>query len=250
MLKRTTLNSLFGAATAVMLLSAAPVFSQTATNPTSERAAASSGASSDSTKSAKGSGSVSKADQKFMRDMAYSNISEIETAKLALEKTQNQEVKTFAQQMIDDHTKAMQQLQQTAQAKGVELPTEPDKKHKAAAKTLSALTGDAFDRAYMKQAGTADHKNTHKLLERASKKGTDSELKTLAEQTMPTVHQHLEMAQKIQGKSASGASGGKGASKAGTEDAAGLTPENKAGKMSPTGQNETSSAKPATGSSK
>lgn len=241
MSKRNIVNQIFGVATIAMMLSAAPAFAQTATK----------GSSADTSAAKSSSGSVSKGDQKLIRDMAYANISEIETAKLALKKTQNQEVRTFAQQMIDDHTKALQQLQQTAQAKGVELPTEPDMKHKAAAKALSGLTGDAFDRAYMKQAGVSDHQNTHKLLQKVESKGDSADIKTLAEKALPVVDEHLSMAQKlnasVSGKGqATGSSGTRSKSRSGTEDASGLTPENKAGKMSPSGQNETSSVKPST----
>jgi putative membrane protein len=75
---------------------------------------------------------VSKGDVKMMRDMAHSNLAEIETGKLALEKSQSPEVKKFAQQMIDDHTQAQTELQKLAQTKGVELPSKPDKKWRLA----------------------------------------------------------------------------------------------------------------------
>jgi putative membrane protein len=140
---------------------------------------------------------LSKADQKIIMDMAQGNMAEIEIAKLAQTKSQNDQVKTFAQQMIDDHTKAMADVQQLASAKGVTLPTEPDKKHKAMADKLGALSGDAFDKAYTKQAGVADHKKMHGMLASAQSKAKDPDVKALAAKMMPTVDQHLKAAQQM-----------------------------------------------------
>jgi putative membrane protein len=170
---------------------------------------------------AESKGSVSAADQRFMRDLAQANIAEIEAGKLAQSKSQNDEVKNFAQRMIDDHGKALQDLQQLAQSKGVTLPTRPDAKHLAMAKTLSALSGDQFDRRYMAQGGLADHKRTHQLLQRVQSRATDPDLKQAAAQMLPVVDQHLNMAQQTQASlktstgSATGASGSAGTTSSG-----------------------------------
>lgn len=155
-----------------------------------------------------GAGKVSAADKKAMNEMAIANMAEIETGKLALSKSQNAEVKTFAQQMIDDHGKALSELQTLAQSKGVTLPTELDAKHKKMAAKLEKLSGDAFDKEYMKQAGLNDHKATHAKLQKISKNAKDPDVKAAAEKTIPTVEQHLKAAQQM--------SGGKSGTTAGT----------------------------------
>jgi putative membrane protein len=143
---------------------------------------------------------VASGDQTMMRDIAYSNISEIAAGKLALEKSQSDDVKRFAQKMIDDHTKAQQELQALADGKGVKLPTEPDSKHKALSKELSALKGEAFDKTYLKQGGLNDHQKTHKLLASVQDKAKDPELKAYAAKTITAVAQHLTMAQEAAAK--------------------------------------------------
>ena len=140
---------------------------------------------------------LTKADKKALTDMALSNMAEIETAKLALSKSQNQEVKTFAQQMIDDHSKAQAEVESLAQAKGVTLPTELDAKHKAMAAKLEKLSGEAFDKQYMQMAGLKDHKATHAKLEKISKNAKDADVKAAARKTIPIVEQHLKAAQRI-----------------------------------------------------
>jgi len=146
---------------------------------------------------AAGAATMSKADSKGVMDMAMVNMAEVEMGKLALSKSQNAEVKTFAQQMIDDHTKGLQEVQTVAQAKGVTLPTELDAKHKAMSAKLAKLSGDAFDREYMKVGGVASHKEAHALLKKNEKAAKDADVKGLATKMMPTVEQHLKAAQQM-----------------------------------------------------
>ena len=138
---------------------------------------------------------ASKGDSKFMTDLAHGNIAEIEAGKMALEKSQNDTVKKFAQQMVDDHTAALTELQTMAQAKGVKLPEDVGPKHKAMAAALKAASGNAFDKQYMKGAGVADHKQTIALLKNIQTNGKDAELKAMATKKLPTVQGHLKMAQ-------------------------------------------------------
>jgi putative membrane protein len=143
---------------------------------------------------------MSKGDQEIMREMAYSNLAEIETGRLALSQSKNDQIKSFAQKMIGDHSQAQKDLELLAQSKGVTLPTEPDRKHKEAAQKLSALQGDKFDQKYLSQGGLSDHKDTHNKLEKAQKNASDPDLKSLIAKTIPVVEQHLATAQGMTGK--------------------------------------------------
>lgn len=140
---------------------------------------------------------LSAGDEKILKDMAMANMAEVEGGKLAQSKSQSSEVKAFAQQMIDDHTANLNEVKALAQARGVTLPTEPDAKHKAMAAKLEKMSGDAFDKAYMKQAGVQDHKTVHAKLVAASKKAKDPEVKALVDKTEPVVAQHLKSAEQM-----------------------------------------------------
>ena len=163
-----------------------------------------------STASGSGSATLGKADQKMIKDMAMANLAEIEAGRMAQSKSQSEQVKNFAQQMIDDHTRALTEVQQLAQTKGVALPTELDRTHKRAAEKMAALSGEAFDRAYMKQSGLADHKKTHALLQQAQSRAKDPDVKALAARTAPIVDQHLNSAQQLSKDTARGSSGSRG----------------------------------------
>ena len=187
-----TLAMMFGGAVAQNASGSAATGSMSG-NTSATAGATASGTSDTSAKVASG-------DRKMMRDIAHANISEIAAGKLALEKSQSDDVKTFAQKMIDDHTKAQQELQALADSKGVKLPTEPDAKHKALTKAMAGLKGEAFDKRYLKQGGLNDHENTHKLLTRVQDKAKDADLKAYAAKTIATVDQHLALAQETASK--------------------------------------------------
>jgi len=144
---------------------------------------------------ASGSGKLSAGDEKAVKDMAMADMAEVAAGKLALSKTQNSEVKAYAQQMVDDHTAALTKVQSVAQAKGVTLPADVDAKHKAEAAKLEKMSGDAFDKAYMANGGVKDHTEVHKKLMADAKKIKDPDVKALADQHMPVVEQHLKAAQ-------------------------------------------------------
>lgn len=146
---------------------------------------------------ASGTMKMSKADTKAVMDMAMVNMAEVEMGKMAQSKSQNAEVKTYAQQMIDDHTKGLAEVQAVAQTKGITLPTELDAKHKAMAAKLAKLDGEKFDREYMKVGGVASHKAAHALLTKNEKNAKDADVKGLATKMKPTVEQHLKSAQQM-----------------------------------------------------
>jgi putative membrane protein len=137
---------------------------------------------------------LNKTDQQIVAGMARANMAEIEAGKLALANSQSADVKAFAQQMVDDHGKALADVTALAQNKGVTLPTEPDAKHKAMAAKLAKLKGDAFDKQYMAQAGVADHKKVHAALKKDEARAKDPDVKALAAKMLPTVEQHLHTA--------------------------------------------------------
>ena len=149
---------------------------------------------------------LSRADRQIVMNMALANMAEIENAKLAQTKGQSAEVKSYAQQIIDDHSKALEEVQQLAQAKGVTLPTELDKTHRAKADKLAATPNDKFDSAYLAQSGVAEHKKVHGMLRKAQSSAKDPDVKALAAKILPTVESHLKHAEGMRDKAGKGKS--------------------------------------------
>lgn len=136
-------------------------------------------------------------EREMVEDLAHANLAEIDTGRLALEKSKSQKVRQFAQKMIEDHSAAQKDLQQLAQRKNMQLPAETDFQHKALAMALRVLTGATFDSQYLKQVGVNDHRRTVDLLEKTQRTAIDPELKAYAAKTLPVVQRHLAMAREM-----------------------------------------------------
>ena len=140
---------------------------------------------------------VNSSDRKFAMMAAQGGMAEVEMARVALERASSSEVKQYAQKMIDDHTKANEELVQIAQAKGITLTAAPDQKQMAMMEKMRNLSGAEFDRQYMMMAGDKDHSKMEKLFRDEVRKGRDAELKAFASKTLPVVQEHLRMAREI-----------------------------------------------------
>jgi putative membrane protein len=133
-------------------------------------------------------------DSTFVTKAAKGGMAEVELGKLATEKGSSDQVKQFGQRMVDDHSKANDELKTIAQQKNMTLPTEIGAKEKALRDRLTKLSGAAFDRAYM-QAMLADHRTDVNEFRMESRSGTDTDIKGFATKTLPTLEEHLKMAQ-------------------------------------------------------
>ena len=211
-LKSPVLAALFGVLGASMLVHSLAVHPQdksvkpSATQSKESSSGSSSGASTkesgasagaSSTESGASSGKLSSSEERMIRQLAQANMAEINAGKLAQDKAQSDEVKSFAKKMVDDHTKALDDLKQLAQSKGVTLPTEPSKQLASMEKKLEGLSGEKFDKQYMKQAGERSHKQTHELLQKAAK-AEDTDLKNYASKTIAAVEGHQQMAKETE----------------------------------------------------
>jgi putative membrane protein len=132
-------------------------------------------------------------DVEFVLDAAQGGMAEVELGKLAAERAKNDEVKKFAQRMVDDHTKAGEQLKSIADSKGIKLPTEMEAKDRALMNRLQKLNGAAFDRAYM-QAMVSDHVKDVSEFKKEANAGRDPQVKSFASTTLPTLEEHLQHA--------------------------------------------------------
>jgi putative membrane protein len=157
---------------------------------------------------------LSGGERKFMEKAAAHGLAEVELGRLAQDKATREEVKQFAQRMVQDHGKANEELKQVASAKGVELPAAPDKSHQKKMEKMQKLSGDQFDREYMKDM-VKDHKNDVSEFRKQAKGAKDSQVKEFAAKTLPTLEEHLKLAQATEKAVAAGAKGGSGASSKG-----------------------------------
>jgi putative membrane protein len=143
---------------------------------------------------------LAKQDSDFFEDAAQGGLLEVKLGQLAVKNATNEDVRKFAQRMIDDHTKLNTQLTQIGhQKKGVTVPSALDKKHQKEVDKLAQYTGAKFDHEYMSRM-VDEHENDVKAFDKQAKDGKDPDLKQLAASTLPTLQDHLTQAKEIEAR--------------------------------------------------
>ncbi|GIL41005.1 DUF4142 domain-containing protein [Roseiterribacter gracilis] len=134
-------------------------------------------------------------DVDFVKKAATSDMTEIETSKVAVTKATKPDIKKFAQQMIDDHTKLSTEMGTLAKSKNIPVPPR-DSSIDDKVKKLSALSGADFDKEYLK--GQVDgHKDAAKLFHGDGTKLKDADLRAAVAKATPTIDAHLDHVQKL-----------------------------------------------------
>lgn len=132
----------------------------------------------------------------FWTEAAQSSMTEVILGNLALQNSQNEEIRTFAQKMVTDHTAVNDELKTLAASKNVMLPTDISAKQKSSMDKLSNLSGMEFDREFMKIM-VKDHEALVKLFQKQADSGTDEDAKAFAAKNLPTLQEHLSMARTL-----------------------------------------------------
>lgn len=139
-------------------------------------------------------------DRSFLENAVQGSYAEIEGSKLAMEKSESQDVKDFARMMVEDHEMMAKEAAGLATAKGLTPPDGPSIMQKAEITALKALSGGPFDTMYVNRIGVAAHESTVEMFEQASQEAQDPEVKALASKALPKLREHLKMAQALNEK--------------------------------------------------
>jgi putative membrane protein len=158
---------------------------------------------------------LASADRKFIQEAAEGGMMEVEAGKLAASKASDPNVKSFGETLVKDHSAANNELVQLANSKKVELPAGPSRGDRKEVEKLGKASGKDFDKQFA-ALGVKDHEKDIKKFEKASGKVKDPELKAWIDKTLPTLRQHLAMAQKLKQGGDAAAMGSRGAGPGGT----------------------------------
>ena len=139
---------------------------------------------------------LSHGDKEFIEDAAKGGMFEVQSGQLAQQKASDAAVKEFANRLVQDHTKANDELKQIAEAKGVKMPEKEKWGERREMNKLDKLSGASFDREFAQRA-VKDHEKDIKDFEKAASKVKDPDLKAWAEKQLPVLREHLAMAQKL-----------------------------------------------------
>jgi putative membrane protein len=141
-------------------------------------------------------------DEKFVKEASSGGTAEVNLGKLAQEKGSSEAVKKFGARMVSDHSKAGDKLKQTASQANMPVSNAMDAKEQDLYNKLSKMSGDSFDREYAKEM-VEDHMHDVSEFRKEATNGQNEMIKSFASETLPTLQEHLKMAQDMQ-KSVSG----------------------------------------------
>jgi putative membrane protein len=135
-------------------------------------------------------------DATFYKHAAEGGIAEVEMGNLAQKKSHSQAVKDFGAMMVKDHSEANDKLKTVAESKGVSLPTSASVGQMASRAKLEVLSGDTFDKSYIKGM-IKDHQEDIAEFNKEATSGQDPEARAFAKSTLPTLKAHLKKIQAV-----------------------------------------------------
>lgn len=137
--------------------------------------------------------------KEFIEEAARGGMGETQMSSIALQRSQNSEIKAFAEEMINSHSKINVELAGVAGRKGVILPRETSSTQKSTASRLETLNGEAFDKEFV-NALIRDHENLIKLFQINASNSPDADIKAFAVANLPKLQEHLLHAQNLKAK--------------------------------------------------
>jgi putative membrane protein len=146
------------------------------------------------------------ADRSFLQKAARGNLAEVETGQLAAQQSSDPQVKQFGERMVQDHSQANDKLKTVAESVGVQLPTQPSHADMQEMSKLKSLSGQKFDKTYA-NAMLKDHRKDVQEYEHVAQTAKNPEVRAYAEQTLPTLKEHLALAEQLP-ENSGGTSGG------------------------------------------
>jgi len=138
-------------------------------------------------------------DRKFVKDITESSAVQMDLGKLAQEKGSSPAVKEFGKRMVEDNTKAGEELRQAATQAQIKVPPENLRRIRKSHDKLARLSGRDFDRAFAKMM-ISDQRANVKEFENQAKGGNAPEVRAFAAKALPTLQEHKKMAEQIGGE--------------------------------------------------
>jgi len=143
---------------------------------------------------AQGPKTTTNGDSQFVQKASAGGMAEVKLGELAKQKGNSSAVKEFGSRMVTDHTQANDKLKSIAMGEGISAATSLEQKDQALYDKLSAMAGAQFDEAYI-DAMIKDHREDIAEFEKEAKSGQNAKIKQFAMDTLPTLRDHLKMAE-------------------------------------------------------
>jgi putative membrane protein len=142
-------------------------------------------------------GAMQPVDEAFALFAASNGLAEIDGARLVLKSSRNAEVRKYAETVVREHSRGAEELKRIVGPRGLGLPAAPTGRHADMVTKLSGVGASDIDDAFLRRFGIDAHKETISLFERHVIDGKDPQLKRYAQQTLPTLREHMAAAEKL-----------------------------------------------------
>ena len=136
-------------------------------------------------------------EKRFVKDALTSGMAEVELSKVAAQKASSDSVKQFARNVVDERSKANEELKQIATKQDINVPEALDAKHQTKMDKLSQLSGANFDREYLKDE-VKNQQSDLREYQREAQGGNDPEIKSFASKVAPSIEEHVRMAKVLE----------------------------------------------------
>lgn len=146
---------------------------------------------------AQGQQSLAIGDRRFVQAAATSGMFELEAARLASSGAADAALQRYAATLVEDHTRANEDLRRLASAKGLQLPARLPAAQQRELDRMRQLQGEALDRAFLRRVALREHQQDIRRFEAASRNARDPELRAWASQMLPTLERHLSQARQL-----------------------------------------------------
>jgi putative membrane protein len=138
-------------------------------------------------------------DKSFLKEATEGNLAEIKMAELTIKTTKNPTIKAFAEQMVTDHQALIESSKPVAMKAGVTPPTTTSAKAEAVYLKLKVLTGETYDKSYVK-AMVADHHEDLKMMKDENASTANPDMKKLSAHATEVVAMHSQKIDSIAAK--------------------------------------------------
>lgn len=133
--------------------------------------------------------------RQFLMQAIQGDLAEIALGELAQQKGQSDEVREYGEKLVQDHSRSLEEARQLAEADGIEVPEEPSPEAQQVHEQLVQLSGEEFDREFVRHM-VEDHEKAISLFETQAE-GSDTDTAEHAEETLPVLEEHLQIAESI-----------------------------------------------------
>jgi len=141
---------------------------------------------------ADGAGSLSSTDRTFLKQVSQGNLAEIQTSRLALQKSKNPQIQNIAGRLATEHTQAQNDLRSVARHLGITLPSAPSTEQHQMYQRLAALSGGLFEESYLRSQAAA-HNVTIGLFQKEMANGSNSRVQGYVARYLPKIQNHATM---------------------------------------------------------